>query len=189
MKTCLTAVVLALAASVVQAQDFHGAMRAYYEEHIAAWAADPVLVEAIRAQNARNAALTQAEIDALDQTWRSEVEAASAPTIATVIENAAAAFLRTRMAEAGGVITEAFVMDAHGLNVAASNVTSDYWQGDEPKFTETFPKGPGAIHLSEVEFDDSSQSYQGQLSVPVVDAATGEVVGALTVGLEAEALF
>ena len=80
-------------------------------------------------------------------------------------------------------------MDARGLNVAASGVTSDYWQGDEAKFRETFGKGPRAMHISEVEFDESSQTFQSQLSVPIVDPVTQEPLGAITVGLNAEQLF
>jgi hypothetical protein len=68
-------------------------------------------------------------------------------------------------------------------------VTSDYWQGDEDKYSMTYPKGPGAVHFSDVEFDESSQTYQAQISIPLVDTATNEVVGALTVGVNAEALF
>ena len=90
---------------------------------------------------------------------------------------------------AGGTISEVFVMDEHGLNVAASAPTSDMWQGDEAKFTETFPKGPNATHFGDVEFDESSQTFQGQISIPIVDSATGEVVGAMTIGVNAEALM
>jgi hypothetical protein len=80
-------------------------------------------------------------------------------------------------------------MDARGLNVAASTPTSDYWQGDEAKFTDTYSQGPGAIHVGDVEFDESTQSYQGQVSIVVVDPDTGNPIGAITVGLNAEALM
>ena len=189
MKQVFAAALVALSAGPALAQDFDVAMRAYLEAHVAAWANDPVLVEAIRAQNARHAGLGAAEIEAMDQTWRSEVDDPASETIRQVLDNPAADFLRARVAESGGAITEVFVMDALGLNVAASAATSDYWQGDEEKFTETYPLGKGAVHTSDVEFDESSQSFQGQISVPVVDMASGEVVGAMTVGVDAEALF
>lgn len=80
-------------------------------------------------------------------------------------------------------------MDAHGLNVAASGTTSDYWQGDEAKFTETYSRGAGAIHVGDVEFDESASGYLGQVSAPIVDPATNTVIGAITVGLNAEMLF
>ena len=51
-----------------------------------------------------------------------------------------------------GFVTEVFVMDNKGLNVAQSAVTSDYWQGDEAKWQQTYLVGPDALHISEVEF-------------------------------------
>ena len=80
-------------------------------------------------------------------------------------------------------------MDALGLNVAASDTTSDYWQGDEAKFTETYGVGPDATHLGDIELDESSQSYQGQISMTIVDPATGSAIGAITVGVNADALL
>ena len=179
------AVVLAGAA---HANDFAPAMQAYLEGEIMAWANDPVIVEAIAAQNARTDELPQSEIDALDQAWRGEVGSDATPTIDPVLSGAAADFLRARVGESGGVITEIFAMDARGLNVAASSVTSDYWQGDEAKFSQTYPAGAGAMHLSEIEFDESTQTYQGQISITITDAS-GEPVGAMTVGVNAEALM
>ena len=131
----------------------------------------------------------QARIDELDQAWRAEVGMSNAPTISPVITNAASDFLREQVAASGGQITEIFIMDAHGLNVAASDVTSDYWQGDEAKFSETHGVGPGAVHISDVELDESTQRYQGQISLTIVDPSTGEPIGAMTVGVDAESLM
>ena len=86
------------------------------------------------------------------------------------------------------MITEIFVMDARGLNVAQSDVTSDYWQGDEAKWQDTFSKGPGAVHISEVEEDESTQTFQSQVSMSVTDPADGSVIGAITVGVNVEML-
>ena len=79
-------------------------------------------------------------------------------------------------------------MDNRGLNVATAGLTSDYWQGDEAKFTETFGKGAGAMQIGEVEFDESSQTYSVQVSLTIVDAKTATPIGAMTIALNAEAL-
>ncbi|PWJ17520.1 hypothetical protein SAMN05421539_106131 [Jannaschia seohaensis] len=146
-----------------------------------------MLVEAIAAQNARTGSLSFDQINEMDAVWRAEIGALETPTIDGVIAAPASDFLRARVAEAGGLISEIFVMDGVGLNVAASGVTSDYWQGDEAKFTETYPLGSGAMHVGPLEFDESSQTFQVQVSMPIVDAA-GTVIGAITLGLNAEAL-
>ncbi|KZY47231.1 hypothetical protein A3731_08335 [Roseovarius sp. HI0049] len=171
------------------ADEFSEALASYYDSEIAAWANDPALIAAIKAENSARNGLSQADIDAMDSEWSAQVGAADAPAIDAVLHNPAAEFLRARVAESGGVITEAFTMDANGLNVAATAVTSDMWQGDEAKFTSTYPMGPGATHIGDVEFDESTQTYQGQISVTLTDPATGAAVGALTVGINAEALM
>ncbi|MBB97469.1 MAG: hypothetical protein CML68_23075 [Rhodobacteraceae bacterium] len=189
MRFVSIAAIVAALAGPVAADDFAPVLSEYLETEIRGWANDPILIAAIRAQNARHTGISAAEIDDLDRAWRAEVGQADTPTITPVINNSAADFLRAQVEAAGGTISEVFVMDEHGLNVAASAPTSDMWQGDEAKFTETFPKGPNATHFGDVEFDESSQTFQGQISIPIVDSATGEVVGAMTIGVNAEALM
>ncbi len=190
MKSKLLGVILACGlVTPAFANQYEPSMRDYLESEILMWAFDPVLIDAIRAQNKAHEGLDQAQIDALDQKWRGEVGADSHPTIDSVLKTPASDFLRERASEAGGIISEAFVMDSHGLNVAASDVTSDYWQGDEAKFQQTYDVGPGAVHVGEVEFDESANSYLGQVSIAVTDPDSNEVIGAITVGLNAEMLY
>lgn len=173
----------------VSANEYKPAMQAYLDANVNSWANSTVLVEAIRAQNMRTSDYDQAEIDRLDLVWRAEVGSTSSEMITGVLQNDAANFLREQMGDSGGVISEIFAMDARGLNVAASDVTSDYWQGDEAKFQKTFENGPNAVHFSDVEFDESSQTYQGQVSIVIVDPDSNEPIGAVTIGLNAEALL
>ncbi|MDJ1007321.1 MAG: hypothetical protein QNJ13_05795 [Paracoccaceae bacterium] len=178
-----------LLATAAPADDYRPAMERFLQGEVQRWASDPVLLRAIAEQNAATSGYSPAEIEALDQAWRAELGSASTPTIAPVLENAAADFLRERVAAAGGRITEVFVMDAQGLNVAASHVTSDYWQGDEAKHSQTYGVGAGAVHFGELEFDESTQRYQGQVSLTISDPDTGEPLGAMTIGVDAEALM
>ncbi|WP_138466920.1 hypothetical protein [Poseidonocella sp. HB161398] len=181
-------IIAAQLATPLFANEFEPAMLAYLQDNVLPWASDPVLADAVAAQNADHAGLDQAQIDALDATWRAEVGGSDTPMIDAVLSGPAAEFLKAKVEASGGVISELFVTDNLGLNVAASDVTSDYWQGDEEKFTDVFGKGADAVHVGDVEHDESSQTYQGQVSVPVVDAA-GAVIGTMTVGLNAELLF
>ncbi len=189
MKHYVLGAALCALALPVSANEYEPMMREFFETEVSGWASDALLIEAVRVQNERTGGLTADEIDALDQRWRGEVGASDTPTIDQVLGNAASDFLRERVAASGGVISEVFVMDAQGLNVAASDVTSDYWQGDEAKFQETFGVGPEAVHVSDVELDESTQTYQSQISVTLVDPQTKAPVGAVTVGVNPEGLF
>ena len=189
MKSIYLAAVFAISATASQADDYTNIMSSYGQDHIVAWLSDPSIVAAIRKQNLRNSGLSQDDIDQLDLTWRQQVGLQDRPVIEPVLSNPAADALRSRIAASQGVVTEAFVMDNQGLNVAASDVTSDYWQGDEAKFTETFGRGTSDLHIGDIELDESTQTYQGQISVAITDPETGAYIGALTVGLNAEMLF
>ncbi|MBX2855969.1 MAG: hypothetical protein KTR21_13345 [Rhodobacteraceae bacterium] len=184
-----TAAIVAFAAAApAMANDYNDALGALANDKVRAIAADPVVIAAVKAQNEKHAALVQDEIDAMDKAWRAEVGAADTPTITPVLEHEASEALAAARDESEGLFTEIFVMDDKGLNVAASDVTSDYWQGDEAKWQETFSKGPDAVHLSEVELDESTQSYQSQVSVAVVDPDSGDAIGAVTFGVNVEYL-
>ena len=170
------------------AQDMQPKMAQFVAEHVMDWATDPIIVDAIIAQNAISGSYDQAKINELDTLWMAQSGMAGIPLIDDVLQNPTSDFLRQRIATAGGTIAEIFVMDASSLNVAAAEATSDYWQGDEEKFSETFPKGPNAIHFGEVELDGSSGEVQAQVSMSIVDT-TGAVVGAMTVGINLASLM
>lgn len=188
MKTLFLAALIALPAPLLAAEDHAAAMNEYYMAKIAPWAQDAALIAAITAQNATTGAYDQAKIDALDAQWQAEVGTAGSALIDGVVKNAAADLLRQRIEASGGELTEAFITDARGLNVAASATTSDYWQGDEDKFTKVFP-APDGKFFSEIEIDESTQIYQAQISVTITDPATGAAIGTLTVAVDAEALL
>ena len=86
-------------------------------------------------------------------------------------------------------MTEIFVMDNKGLNVGQSDITSDFWQGDEAKWQKTFQAAPKTMFVDEVEMDDSTQRFQTQISIAITDPDTGENIGAVTIGVDAEGLL
>jgi hypothetical protein len=153
------------------------------------WAADPDIVAAINAANTERAGYDQAKIDALDKQWKTEVGAAAHPLIDATAGNPASAKLKAICEGQGGLVTEAFVMDAKGMNVGMCDATSDYWQGDEAKWQKTYSVGPDAVFVDDVEQDESTQKFQVQTSITVVDPASGKAIGAMTVGLDAESLM
>ena len=171
------------------ANDFEPQLTELAQTEIAAIAASPEVIAAVRAQNAETAGYDQAKIDELDQTWRAEVGSSSQSMVADVLARPASRFLTQKREESAGLMTEIFVMDSRGLNVAQSDVTSDYWQGDEAKWQDTFPNGPGALHISEIEEDESTQTFQSQVSMTVIDPDNGAAIGAITVGVNIEMMM
>ena len=181
-------VALIAAGHVHAAEDPHvGPIKEYVNANVLNWLSDPVVVSAIKAQNDKTAGMTAAEIEEMDQKWRAETGASSRPMIEAVLDNDLSGFLKGKKDAAGGMITEVFVMDAKGLNVGQSDITSDYWQGDEAKWQKTYQAGPNAVFVDEIEKDESTQTLQSQVSVSIVDE-TGAPIGAITLGINVDAL-
>lgn len=186
-KTVSLGIALAmLGAATASANEYESRLSALAQAEIAAIATSPQVIEAIRAQNVETAAYGQSQIDELDQTWRAEVGSTGQTMISEVLGRAASQYLSDQREASAGLFTEIFVMDGKGLNVAQSDVTSDYWQGDEAKWQDTFGQGPGAIHISEIEEDESTQTFQSQVSMTIVDPDNGAAIGAITVGVNIE---
>lgn len=162
-------------------------VKAYIEAHVLSWIEDPIIISAVKAQNIENAGLAPAAIEALDQTWRSEAGSDDHPMIDKVLSNKLSVFLRKKQNDSDGSITEIFVMDASGLNVGQSDITSDYWQGDEAKFTEGWRAIGGRIFVDIAEKDESTQMFQSQASMAVTDE-TGKPIGVITVGINLDQL-
>jgi hypothetical protein len=144
---------------------------------LAKYGADPVIVEAVKAENAKRKTLDQ--IKDMDKKWMAT--SGVAPFMKELQDNKCGKHLRD-IKKSEAYFMEIFVMDNLGANVCMSDKTSDYWQGDEPKFTESYKGGTGAIHIPEIKFDDSSQAYIVQVSVPVMEG--GKAIGAITFGVD-----
>lgn len=170
------------------ANEYEPQLRDLFEQRLQTWLQSPMLIEAINKQNEDHAGLTDAEIEKLDQDWRSQAKNGGGPLVDRILSNEASAYLLGKKNEADELVTEVFIMDNKGLNVAVSDVTSDYMQGDEAKWQKTYGQGAGQIFVDEVEFDDSSETFQCQVSATVVDPNSGKAIGAITFGINIEEL-
>ena len=182
------ATIFAAQPAAVANEDHAAAIRRDVVPQVRSWLSDAQVVSAVNSQNTRHSGLTQGDVDRLDKQWRAETSSNSRDLIDAVLSNPLSGYLGNVKNEAAGLYTEIFVMDNKGLNVGQSDVTSDYWQGDEDKWKKTFLASSDAVFIDDVEFDESTQTFQAQLSLPVVDPATGEVIGAATVGVNVEML-
>jgi len=180
---------VAFATAASAAGPHEPSIRDFAENTVTAWVSNPTVVEAIKVQNALHASLSQDEIIAKDKQWRAETASADRPLINRVLSNDLSRYLAKVSKEQQGLVTEVFIMDNRGLNVGQSDVTSDYWQGDEAKWKKTFLVGPNAMIVDDVELDESTQTFQSQLSMSITDQVTGKVIGAITVGVDVEAII
>lgn len=139
-------------------------------KEIAAWAADPSLVAAVRAHHAslpaEQAALTQDK-------WRALT--VLDPLVRSFTKNAVGQLLKSKKTD---LISEAFVSDAAGLKVGFLTKTTSWSHAGKPKHDIPLT---GKTWQGSVEVDESTGQQQVQVSVPVLDG--GKPIGSLVVGL------
>lgn len=140
---------------------------------------DSVIVEAVKAENSQKKSLEK--IKALDERWRATPGLAD--YMKDIMDSKCGKHLRS-IQQTTSFYAEIFVMDNQGANVAMTEKTTDYWQGDEAKFIKCYNEGKGGMYFSDVEFDDSTQAYVVHISVPV--KAHNKVIGAVTIGVDVD---
>ncbi|MBN1626534.1 MAG: cache domain-containing protein [Deltaproteobacteria bacterium] len=140
---------------------------------------NPAIVAAVKAQNEKNLSID--EIKETDKKWQAHVGIAD--YMSAIMESECGKALRD-IQKSAPYYSEIFVMDNQGANVAMTDKTSDYWQGDEDKFIKSYNEGNGAVFIDEVKFDASAQAYLVQVSVPVKDGKN--VIGAITIGIDVD---
>ena len=157
-----------------------GEIPARLVDQVQSWATHPTVLITLRNRNQQFSDLEQHEIDSLDRDWRRQTSSDKQPLIAEVTGAPLSMFLLRQQARSGGQFIEVFVMDARGLNAGISAVTSDYWQGDEPKFQRTFRVGADAVFFGDVERKGDTGHRAQQISFTITDPDTGKRIGAIT---------
>lgn len=151
---------------------------------LAAVARDPLVLAAVAAQNAALAGQPDSEIAALDAQWTAEAARGGGPLVDAVLAMPASRRLAALVA-GSGVARAAIVMDDRGRNAAVSFATTDYLQGDEAKWRETFAKPPGTRHAGRPEQGQFGEAAVCWLSEGIADPATGAAIGAVSVAVDA----
>jgi hypothetical protein len=138
---------------------------------IAGWAADARIVNAAMEQNRKG------PIPGMDNPkWKTVRR--SDPLVVAFQMNPAGQFLKSKLDASGGLFSEAFLNAAQGEKVAFVEKTTSYIHKGAAKFDAPFTTG--TPWQGKAEFDESAQTYQIQISVPVL--AEGKPIGVLVVG-------
>lgn len=175
----MTVVTLLTSAAMALAEEAPQKIKDLAQTKLAAIGKEPVIIAAVKAENAKGKTLDQ--VKAQDEKWRNTPGIAD--EMKAIMDSECGRFLQG-IQKSELFYSEIFVMDNLGANVAMTDKTSDYWQGDEAKFQKSFNNGAGAVFVDEVKFDESSQAYLVQISVPVLD--NEKAIGAITFGIDVD---
>ena len=143
---------------------------------VAAWAREPEIVRAVEVQNAQLTSLD--EIKQIDARW---VAGEAEERVLALMGSTCAQRLKALLA-GDPAYREALVMDDQGALVCITARTSDYWQGDEPKWQRCFNGGDGRTFVDRARYDTSARGILVQISVPIKNGE--RTIGALAVGID-----
>ena len=91
-------------------------------------------------------------------------------------------FLKGLVEFENSIYSEIFLTDNQGANITSWPITSDYWQGDEEKWSKVFNQSNTDVFVGELEFDESSHTNAVQISVPVLK--NKKIIGVLIAGIK-----
>ncbi|MEI8619646.1 hypothetical protein P4S66_01665 [Pseudoalteromonas sp. B129b] len=141
----------------------------------------PSLVEEVQISN--ESPLSEPEIMKRDQLWIKESKHVGHADALTMLDLPLSKVFKKWQSQFKGVVTELILTDSQGKNIAISKLTSDYWQGDENKFTKIFKQSKD-YNFDSVTYDASTHHFQVQLSFPVLDNNSN--IGVLILGVDVE---
>lgn len=129
-----------------------------------------------------------------DTLWQALAPEQLTPLASEILALPASQSLRRWKAEHAGLVTEILLTNDKRALVAMSQLTSDYWQGNEPKFQEIATESGRGIErkadlwISPIRYDASTNQFQITVSVPVpLQEPNNGVEGVLALGLAIEA--
>ncbi len=131
--------------------------------------------------------LDQKQVDALDAEWQQRKKLP--PALSGLLSTPASRFV-SDVAKQDPLYREILVTDRHGRLVAASQLTTDYYQADEGWWEQALDDGRrGRIFVSDVRFDDSAGVYAFDIAVPIAAPESDELVGVMKIVASSEELL
>jgi hypothetical protein len=145
---------------------------------------DPILIAALREQNAALADKDEAWALAIDHAWNAERLQGGGPPQRKLMEKPASQHLREIVAQSGGLVSHAFLIDAKGRMAAEPFPSFNYWQFDKPKFHYTFPLGPGARDVSWLQLSWDGSHAVCWRAETMVDPDAGAPIGVVALEVD-----
>jgi ABC-type amino acid transport substrate-binding protein len=162
-------------------------LRQLTAQHLKRWAYHDELLNALRQAVTRNTSIER--IRELDRQWQRERLLEEKPLIRRLLQVPTSQLLANIARQHQPLFNEIFLSDQSGQLVAISEITSDYWQADEDDFQQAQRLAPGQVHIGNVEYDGSTQSFQSKVSAPIHDPEDGRLLGVLSLGINIETAF
>lgn len=148
--------------------------------------ANKEIIAAVIQQNETNKGKSANQLTKIDEQWQLAFKVGNFNFPKTIVNQSLSQLLKQVSVSSKELLSEIIVMDERGYNVAMVDMTSDYWQGDENKFTQVYGKLADTLHFDQIRYDASSRRFQVQVSAPLLNPKNQKAIGAITLGLDVD---
>lgn len=150
-----------------------------YAREVYGWILAQESIRALAAQPEKITRFDYGYIDSLEREW-----AMPDSTLRKgVLETSFSKYLRREVPKRFSFVSELFIFDRSGALVASSADTTDYYQGDEMKYTQTFSKNQNQF-LDRLRFDESTGKFLVQITMLIPGQGKGANTLAVTLGID-----
>ncbi len=156
-------------------------------EYFQEWWQQPSWLESLR-QAARQSPPSAEALVQADARWLQEQTAEQQPLINQVLATPVAQQLQQAVAQ-DRRLSEVMLSDKYGQLLAASAITSDFYQGDETAFIQSQTVPENQLLLEPIAYDNSSRQFSVKVSEPLYDPKGGAFLGVLTLAVNIDQLF
>lgn len=130
-------------------------------------------------QKLENLKLDHIEIAKLEKEWLEP----KSKLVSSVLSSSISKDLKSNILKNFKYVKEVLVFDKSSLLLAAGEKATDYYQGDELKYSETFLKGQD-LFFDRLRFDESSKRFLVQVTMMKRSADKGHKDLAMTIGID-----
>jgi len=141
-------------------------------------AESPLLIKEVEEENRKSKSMDN--ILKTDRMWRTIDK--THPIKKQMYTSKTGALLKGIVEFKNSSYSEIFLTDNQGANITSWPITSDYWQGDEDKWSQVFNHPANDVFIGNLEFDESSNTNAVQISVPIIKDK--KIIGVLIAGIK-----
>jgi hypothetical protein len=156
---------------------------------VSAIAGEPSIVDAVTAANRSYAGISEEAIAARIQKIEGQWDTPNADLLVKDMMSSRASRWLQQQRTLNPRLLKIIVADENGAAVAATGKPLQYVKADQEHWQAVYAGGKGAVTVTDVRYDERSQSDYVDIAVPVLEEGSGRFVGVVSALVDISGLF
>ena len=156
---------------------------------VSAIAGNPTIVDAVKAANHQYAGMSEEAITVRNQRIEGEWDTPNADSLLKDMMSSRASRWLQRQRSLNRRLLKIIVTDENGTAVAATGKPVHYLEADQQRWQAVYASGKGAVNVTEVRYDASTQSDYVDIAVPILEEDSDRFIGVVSALVDVSGLF